>query len=544
MVAWLQRVAVVWTLVLAWLTWRHWWPQHPAWAWGGAAFWLGGMAWAQLLHSLSALVQAPRHADGGPGWRDWAVAWWRETWAATLVFAWRQPWLEHAEPDHWPEPGESREFAGVVLVHGYLCNRALWVPWLRELRASGVPCTAITLRSVFGSIDEHVPQIEEAVQRMAAATGQRPLLVGHSMGGLAIRAWWRDWRRQAVKEGGAVPPLASRVQGIVTLGTPHQGTWLAHLSHVDCGRQMRQGSDWLNDLGRDEPAQDLELVHGWEAACDAVVYPQGASRWPGAHMHVVERVGHVSLVFHPAPLQALLIALGLASENPHALVANATSGPCKSRENPYIRAMPTVAERPSSPSIVPIRALEVSERAAIERHLLALGEGDRYLRFGYAANDDQIRRYVEGIRFDRDEVFGIFNRRLELIAMAHLAYAIEPDRRNSAEFGVSVSRHARGRGYGNRLFERAVMHARNQGVSLMYIHALSENVAMLKIARKGGATVVRDGSESEAHLELPPADFGSQMTELMEEQVAWTDYHLKAHTRHFRNFLRRLMVWR
>jgi hypothetical protein len=34
------------------------------------------------------------------------------------------------------------------------------------------------------------------------------------------------------------------------------------------------------------------------------------------------------------------------------------------------------------------------------------------------------------------------------------------------------------------------------------------------------------------------------MTELMEEQVARTDYHLKAHTRHFRNFLRRLMVWR
>ena len=534
MVAWLQRGAVVWTLALAWLTWRHWWPQQPAWALGGVAFWLGGMAWTQLVHSLVALVQAPRHADGGPGWRDWAVAWWRETWAATLVFAWRQPWRELAEPDHWPEPGQP-PVAGVVLVHGYLCNRALWVPWLRELRSCGVPCIAITLRSVFGGIDGHVPQIEEAVQRMTVATGQRPWLVGHSMGGLAIRAWWRAWRRQAEREGRAVPPLGSRVQGIVTLGTPHQGTWLARLSHVDCGRQMRQGSEWLSDLGRDEPAQDLILAHSWEAPCDAVVYPQGATRWPGAHMHVVEGVGHVSLVFHPAPLQTVLDAVA---------VAHATEGACKSRENPYICAMPTVAERPSSPSIVPIRALDASERAAIERHLLALGEGDRYLRFGYAANDDQIRRYVEGIRFDRDEVFGIFNRRLELIAMAHLAYAIEPDRRNSAEFGVSVSRHARGRGYGNRLFERAVMHARNQGVSLMYIHALSENVAMLKIARKGGATVVRDGSESEAHLELPPADFGSQMTELMEEQVARTDYHLKSHTRLFRKFLRRLMVWR
>ena len=544
MVAWLQRGAVVWTLVLAWLTWRHWWPQHPAWALGGAAFWLGGMAWAQLLHSLMAMVQAPRRADGGPGWQDWAVAWWRETRAATLVFAWWQPWREQAEPDHWPVPGQPPPVAGVVLVHGYLCNRALWVPWLRELRARGVPCTAITLRSVFGSIDGHAPQIEAAVQRMAAATGQRPWLVGHSMGGLAIRAWWRAWRRQAVREGRAVPPLDSRVQGIVTLATPHQGTWLARLSHVDCGCQMQPGSEWLRDLTRDEPVQDLALAHNWAAPCDAVVFPQAATHWPGAHSHVVQGAGHVSLVFHPAPLQALLDALLGVQENPLAEVDHATQSACKSRENPYICAMPTVAERSSSSSMVPIRALEASERAAIERHLLALGEGDRYLRFGYAANDDQIRRYVEGIRFDRDEVFGIFNRRLELIAMAHLAYAIEPDRRNSAEFGVSVSRHARGRGYGNRLFERAVMHARNQGVSLMYIHALSENVAMLKIARKGGATVVRDGSESEAHLELPPADFGSQMTELMEEQVAWTDYHLKAHTRHFRNFLRRLMVWR
>lgn len=544
MVAWLQRGAVLWTLALAWLTWQHWWPQHPAWAWGGVVFWLGGMAWAQLAHTLLALVQAPRPSGGGPAWQDWAVAWWHETWAATLVFAWRQPWREHAEPDHWPAPGLPPPKAGVVLVHGYLCNRALWVPWLRELRSRGVPCAAITLRSVFGGIDGHVPQIEEAVQRMTAATGQRPWLVGHSMGGLAIRAWWRAWRRQAAVEGRAVPPLGSRVQGIVTLGTPHQGTWLARLSHVACGRQMRPGSDWLADLGRDEPARDLVLAHSWAAPCDAVVYPQGATRWPGAHEHVAMGVGHVSLVFHPAPLLSLLDALQGEPENPSTQLAHATEGACKSRENPYIRAMPTVAERSSSSSLVPIRALEASQRAAIERHLLALGEGDRYLRFGYAANDDQIRRYVEGIRFDRDEVFGIFNRRLELIAMAHLAYAIEPDRRNSAEFGVSVSRHARGRGYGNRLFERAVMHARNQGVSLMYIHALSENVAMLKIARKGGATVVRDGSESEAHLELPPADFGSQMAELMEEQVARTDYHLKAQTRHFRNFLRRLMVWR
>ena len=64
----------------------------------------------------------------------------------------------------------------------------------------------------------------------------------------------------------------------------------------------------------------------------------------------------------------------------------------------------------------------------------------------------------------RDRIFGIFNRKLELIAMAHLAYPTDFRAAGFAEFGVSVSRHARGRGYGTRLFERAAIHAVNDGV--------------------------------------------------------------------------------
>ena len=81
-------------------------------------------------------------------------------------------------------------------------------------------------------------------------------------------------------------------------------------------------------------------------------------------------------------------------------------------------------QQPRSPrfSWVPIRSLAARHRDRIEAHLVALEPGDRYLRFGFPASDEQIRQYVQGIRFDRDEVFGIFNRRLQLIAMAHLAY--------------------------------------------------------------------------------------------------------------------------
>ncbi|MDB5928538.1 MAG: GCN5-related N-acetyltransferase [Polaromonas sp.] len=200
---------------------------------------------------------------------------------------------------------------------------------------------------------------------------------------------------------------------------------------------------------------------------------------------------------------------------------------------------------PGAPSvIVPIRSIGPGHGERIAAHLLALSPHDRYLRFGYAANDEQIRRYASGLDFERDEIFGIFNRRLELIAMAHLAFSIDPALKSCAEFGVSVLAHARGRGYGARLFDRAVMHARNEGVEMMFIHALSENTAMLTIARKAGATVERDGSESEAYLKLLPADIDSRMSEMLDEQIAQTDYRLKVQARQFWNFLGRLQEGR
>ena len=187
--------------------------------------------------------------------------------------------------------------------------------------------------------------------------------------------------------------------------------------------------------------------------------------------------------------------------------------------------------------VVPIRSIGPSHRERIATHLMALDEQDRYLRFGYAANDEQIQRYVAGLNFDRDDIFGIYNRKLELIAMAHLAFSSDPEHLECAEFGVSVLKKARGRGYGARLFDRAVMHARNEGIELLFIHALSENTAMLKIARNAGATLERVGSETDAYLRLPPATLDSRMTEMLDEQLAQTDYRLKAQAKSFWDFL-------
>jgi len=182
---------------------------------------------------------------------------------------------------------------------------------------------------------------------------------------------------------------------------------------------------------------------------------------------------------------------------------------------------------------VPIRSLGPRHRERIAAHLVALDERSRYLRFGYAASDAQIKRYVDTLDFDHDEVFGIFNRRLELIALAHLAHRDADASRGRAaasEFGVSVLPKARRRGFGRRLFEHAMLHARNRHVETMFIHALSENTAMLKLARSAGATIERDGSESEAWLKLPPDSIASHLDELLGERVAELDYRMKEHS--------------
>jgi GNAT superfamily N-acetyltransferase len=197
---------------------------------------------------------------------------------------------------------------------------------------------------------------------------------------------------------------------------------------------------------------------------------------------------------------------------------------------------PPAAVEPARPgrSWVPVRSLGPRHRTRIAAHLTSLDERSRYLRFGYVATDSQIGRYVDTLDFEHDEVFGIFNRRLELIALAHLAHLdADPARGREAasEFGVSVLPKSRRRGFGRRLFEHAMLHARNRHVQTMFIHALSENTAMLKLARSAGATIERDGSESEAWLKLPPDSLASHLDQLLVDGAAEIDYRMKQQAR-------------
>jgi RimJ/RimL family protein N-acetyltransferase len=199
------------------------------------------------------------------------------------------------------------------------------------------------------------------------------------------------------------------------------------------------------------------------------------------------------------------------------------------------------SEHANNHGLVPIRSLNSRHRRRIAEHLIALPAPDRYLRFGYVATDEQVQKYVDGLNFKRDEIYGIFNRRLQLIAMAHLAILSDPKNPNCAEFGVSVSSDARGKGLGTRLFERAILHARAESIDMIFIHALSENAAMLKIARKAGAVSENYGGEVEAHLRLPVQDFSdrveSAVKDAVEDGLGEVDFRLKLRALQFWEFL-------
>jgi RimJ/RimL family protein N-acetyltransferase len=182
---------------------------------------------------------------------------------------------------------------------------------------------------------------------------------------------------------------------------------------------------------------------------------------------------------------------------------------------------------PTRPKLILVLELNHSHQHLMRKHLLGLGDEDRQLRFGMHASDDFINRYVDGFDFGRDSFFGVIDTSLCVIGLAHLAYAPQPGANNSAEFGVSVSENGRGFGVGTALFKRSAMHARNTNISILYVHCLATNSAMMHIARKAGMQVEYSYGEADAYLTLPPGDQRTVILEAMQDQSAMIDYKIK-----------------
>ena len=165
MIARWQRILLLCILLAmaAWLVWQ--WPHAP---WRAVLGALVPLCLYLLVMAVEfVLMHITNRTDAAPRARLSQVvgAWWAEVWVALMVFCWRQPFRHQSVPDWLPAQPTGKR--GVVLVHGFMCNRGLWLPWFAQLQARGHAYVAVNLEPVMGSIDEYADIIEDAVRKLS-----------------------------------------------------------------------------------------------------------------------------------------------------------------------------------------------------------------------------------------------------------------------------------------------------------------------------------------------------------------------------------------
>lgn len=216
---------------------------------------------------------------------------------AALAMGLRAP--GHAPPRAQPPgPGASSahpQQPPVLLVHGILCNGAIWWPLLRRLRAAGFErLEVMDLQPLFADIDTHAQAMVRTLHTMQQrCDGQRIVIVGHSMGGLVARA--------ALRAAG--PAMIAR---IITLGTPHHGTRIACRVPSAPTRQMCPDSRWLQQLNDAQEGRFDVPVTCLYSAEDTLIAPPRSAELLGARAIRIDGQGHLSLASSPSALARVL----------------------------------------------------------------------------------------------------------------------------------------------------------------------------------------------------------------------------------------------
>jgi pimeloyl-ACP methyl ester carboxylesterase len=213
-----------------------------------------------------------------------ARVWLGETLCSLRAFGWRQPFgAAFVEPPVTHDPTRP----AVLLIAGYVCNRAVWKPLLDSRLLADCNVATVNIEPVFGPIDGYADQIHAAVERLRAASGApQAILVCHSMGGIAARAYLRQHGDAAVSR-------------VVTLASPHHGTIFGLLGHGANARQMARGSAYLNALAGVETLERRRRFICIASADDNLVVPRSSPLLPDAEHHVIDGVGHLALLEDP-----------------------------------------------------------------------------------------------------------------------------------------------------------------------------------------------------------------------------------------------------
>jgi RimJ/RimL family protein N-acetyltransferase len=177
------------------------------------------------------------------------------------------------------------------------------------------------------------------------------------------------------------------------------------------------------------------------------------------------------------------------------------------------------------------RKLSYLDRNLLSIHLLALSPEDRRLRFGVAATDEYIKKYVQKSIDDPSSQWFAIEVDSMLVAVCHAAIY----ENGEAELGFSVHEEYRNEGYAQILFDRAVTWLRSNGVANVFMHCLSENAAMRHIAKKNRMVVVTDSDESNAKVTVEPPTPLTSVADAYLDRIAVYDMFYKNSYRILKN---------
>ncbi|WP_406507190.1 esterase/lipase family protein [Streptomyces sp. NBC_00212] len=191
-------------------------------------------------------------------------------------------------------PTAGRSHPPVVLLHGFIDNRSVFVLLRRSLARHGWRhLESLNYSPLTGDIRVAAELLGRHVEEICARTGHREVdMVGHSLGGLIARYYVQ-------RLGGDL-----RVRTLVTLGTPHSGTRSAQLAHAHpIVRQMCPGSDLIEELRRPAPGIRTRFVSFW-SDLDTLMIPVETARIEHPDLLAqnvrVTGIGHLAMPVHPA----------------------------------------------------------------------------------------------------------------------------------------------------------------------------------------------------------------------------------------------------
>ncbi|PKW27357.1 esterase/lipase family protein [Phycicoccus duodecadis] len=198
--------------------------------------------------------------------------------------------VEHLPPVQRGLLVSDIEAAGtpILLVHGIVSNRSIFILLRRGLTRRGFSRVfAMNYSTVSTDVRAAALRLAEEVERIVEETGYERLhVIGHSLGGLIARYY-------VTRLGGD-----ARVHTLVTLGTPHEGTWAAYALPTHLMRQMRPGSGLMRELADPVPGTRTRFISYWSDA-DAAIVPQRSAalrhRDLGARNVRLHGAGHLTL---------------------------------------------------------------------------------------------------------------------------------------------------------------------------------------------------------------------------------------------------------